>query len=716
MHKHFFLTFPILLGVSLLLLWMVPVQARPASHKSETGPLHPLEQRDGFTSEGGNGLVLKKTVGLDPGVCASSETISVTVGTKVVYCFIISNNTVFTLTDHTVEDSELGLLVNHLTYPLVPGASAYFTQSAIISTTTVNTATWTALNPINDYSIITGACNPFPDISMNGTALNLADDGEVNLKMPFRFQFYDLYTDRIRVGNNGGSVLGDTLVQIPAANAALPTDLLPRLITPFWDDLVSDTGNVYAGIYTTTLAMPGIALPGETPVSSSYFVVQWDEVSHFPAPSPSLATFAMLMLEPGQGNDGYIVFCYENTFFGNALFDNGASATIGLNKSGTEAHQFSYNTAHPELNGGFAIGFLASGSGEAAAATASATVYVPPLTFYKTVGTDPSLCADTNTLTVAEGTEVYYCYKVRNTSPHTLTLHTLEDSELGVLLEQFPYTLAPQASVSITQSAMITSTTINTATWTAEIPSSYTLIPGVCNPFPDISATGVPLTFDSNGQTELELPFAFPFYHHPAQNLTISEKGLIFLNAPASLPLSPNGTLPTDDLRNAIAPFWDDLTNETGTVYAGWFTYTLQTPGNNLPSQPGDTLQGNFVYYVFQWDQRSHELGAAGDTATFSVGLSKPGQGLDGYMFFCYKDTTFGNPSLDYGASATIGVNLNELTATLFSFDTSHPELNGNSGLVILPMSNSLVYTTTETATVHTLNKIFLPLLTKGSQ
>lgn len=465
MHTRWLVGLPILLGMSLCLLWMGLGQTPSVTQAS--GPIHPLGV--GNTSASGEGLGLKKTVGVNPAVCAATDTISATVGTRVIYCYTITNNTPFTLTDHTVEDSGLGTLVRHLTYPLVPGASAYFTQSAIISTTTVNTATWTAVSPIPSYTTLTGACSPFPDISQTGTALNLADDGAINLNLPFRFQFYDEFTAQLRVGNNGGAMFGDASAQLPALNTAFTTTSIARLMAPFWDDLVSNTGNVYAGMYTTTLTMPGARATNEQPLGLSYFVVEWKDVSHFPQ-SPSEATFALMLLKPGQGNDGYLIFCYEDTVFGIGLLDNGGSATIGLNKNGSEATQFSYNTAHPELNGGFAVAFLPDGEGQAAVATASARVYVPPLILDKTVGTVPSECASTEVVTITETTEVYYCYKVRNTSPHTLTLHTLEDSALGTLLDQFSYALLPQATVFLTQSATISTTTINTATWTAKFP------------------------------------------------------------------------------------------------------------------------------------------------------------------------------------------------------------------------------------------------------
>jgi hypothetical protein len=90
----------------------------------------------------------------------------------------------------------------------------------------------------------------------------------------------------------------------------------------------------------------------------------------------------------------------------------------------------------------------------------------------KTVGTLPGACAITDLIEVPAGTEVTYCYTVTNTGDVTFNLHTLVDSELGLLLVAEPVNLPPGASHSIFATATINATTVNTATWTAS--SAYT--------------------------------------------------------------------------------------------------------------------------------------------------------------------------------------------------------------------------------------------------
>jgi hypothetical protein len=61
----------------------------------------------------------------------------------------------------------------------------------------------------------------------------------------------------------------------------------------------------------------------------------------------------------------------------------------------------------------------------------------------------------TNGITIPAGyggTVVYYCYEVTNTGTVTLTLHDLNDSELGNIFTALPYDLAPGASVGSSRS------------------------------------------------------------------------------------------------------------------------------------------------------------------------------------------------------------------------------------------------------------------------
>ena len=103
--------------------------------------------------------------------------------------------------------------------------------------------------------------------------------------------------------------------------------------------------------------------------------------------------------------------------------------------------------------------------------TLTVQAFTPSIALTKTVGTDPLTCATTDEITVPANTDVTYCYSVENTGNQTLTRHDLMDSELGALLNNFTYSLAPGASVFLTATTNIAVTTVNTATWTAYNPA-----------------------------------------------------------------------------------------------------------------------------------------------------------------------------------------------------------------------------------------------------
>jgi hypothetical protein len=92
------------------------------------------------------GLNLTKTVGLDPNSCATTDAISVDAGTSVTYCYLVTNTGTENLFTHDLRDSELGSILSNFLFSLAPSASAFLTQTAILTDTVTNSATWTARN------------------------------------------------------------------------------------------------------------------------------------------------------------------------------------------------------------------------------------------------------------------------------------------------------------------------------------------------------------------------------------------------------------------------------------------------------------------------------------------------------------------------------------------------------------------------------------------
>jgi uncharacterized repeat protein (TIGR01451 family) len=93
-------------------------------------------------------ISLAKTVGTDPLTCAATDTLNVLSGAEVTYCYTVLNTGSVTFTEHSLVDSELGTLLTAFPYSLAPGATAFITETAVITEATTNDATWTSTNGI----------------------------------------------------------------------------------------------------------------------------------------------------------------------------------------------------------------------------------------------------------------------------------------------------------------------------------------------------------------------------------------------------------------------------------------------------------------------------------------------------------------------------------------------------------------------------------------
>jgi hypothetical protein len=157
--------------------------------------------------------------------------------------------------------------------------------------------------------------------------------------------------------------------------------------------------------------------------------------------------------------------------------------------------------------------------------------------------------------------------------------------------------------------------------------------------YEDITATGTP-HLDGPGLAEVELPFAFTFYGEQFTKLYVSDDGLIVFQ-PSGIATEPNRTLsgplgfggPGDE-QWVIAPLWDALTLPSSNLV---FSETRGEPGNRRT--------------IIQWRGLGHADGGE-STADFEVILYEGRHEI----LFQYNDVTFGVPSADFGASATVGI------------------------------------------------------------
>jgi hypothetical protein len=155
-----------------------------------------------------------------------------------------------------------------------------------------------------------------------------ADDGIIEIELPFPFTFYGTTYTKLNASSNGNLQLGSASLHYDnICIADEPVPEMGEMIAPYWDDL-----NLLEFGFLETETV------GEAP--ARIFAIEWDDVPVFGENSDDRVTFAVQLFE--GSND--IVFLYEDVtrFEGH----NGASATIGLQSAVNGlALQFSCNQA-----------------------------------------------------------------------------------------------------------------------------------------------------------------------------------------------------------------------------------------------------------------------------------------------------------------------------------------------------------------------------------
>lgn len=189
---------------------------------------------------------------------------------------------------------------------------------------------------IINYSIDDTVAYNWVDISGTGTDLGMVcDDCEAQITLPFAFGFYGTPYTTMWVGTNGAMSFTDS--NIDYDNQCLPATNQTTLIAPFQDDLDTYSGAVYWEVQ------------GSAP--NRQVIVQWHNINHLYMIGST--TFQAILYE----GSNRILFQYQDVDFvdGYEYLDNGASATVGVQRDSTMASQYSCNT--PALAAGKAILF-----------------------------------------------------------------------------------------------------------------------------------------------------------------------------------------------------------------------------------------------------------------------------------------------------------------------------------------------------------------------
>ncbi|MCB0164220.1 MAG: S8 family serine peptidase [Anaerolineae bacterium] len=168
------------------------------------------------------------------------------------------------------------------------------------------------------------------------TQLTGIDDGYIwPLTLPFTFNFYGTDHTEVAIDSNGTVYFEDNyqdFINHPIPN---PNDFgVQTFIAPFWDDLVIDPGAVYYQVVDSRL------------------VIEFYQVGHYEL--PGTVTWQVVLFENGN-----MLFQYQDVNFDDSNYDQGQSATVGIQGNSATGLQYGYNA--PVLADEMAICFAFPG-------------------------------------------------------------------------------------------------------------------------------------------------------------------------------------------------------------------------------------------------------------------------------------------------------------------------------------------------------------------
>ena len=101
-----------------------------------------------FVTVLGPEITLDMTVMVDDGhgTCGTESELAVPAGTKVTYCYTMTDSGDEDVNYHFLDDDQLGSLINHLDREIAPGETLVHTEVALITEAVTSTAQWTALS------------------------------------------------------------------------------------------------------------------------------------------------------------------------------------------------------------------------------------------------------------------------------------------------------------------------------------------------------------------------------------------------------------------------------------------------------------------------------------------------------------------------------------------------------------------------------------------
>jgi thermolysin len=185
---------------------------------------------------------------------------------------------------------------------------------------------------------------------------------------------------------------------------------------------------------------------------------------------------------------------------------------------------------------------------------------------------------------------------------------------------------------------------------------NYTIIDKIPYVFEDISSSGTEVKLDDDDAEHIKLPFFFKFGCETYAYVNIGSNGIITFTK-ANAHMYENKAIPSSAFKDLIAPFWDDLNPSAG--------------GSVYFDVRGDAPRRRFI---IQWNNVPHFDGDRSNGLTFQAILF---ESTDEIVFY-YKDTEVGDTDIDHGASATVGIQINNEISYPYLFNEAKIE-NGTA-------------------------------------
>jgi len=386
------------------------------------------------------GIELQKTVGVEPGVCASTDSIEVpSGGFDVYYCYTVRNTGLNSLTTHDLVDSELGTIFTDLPYTLTSGATYSHIQQATIHATVVNTGTWTASDGAGNITS--------DDDTAMVTVRSFCPAGYRDVTLDYSYFDGTFPPTGWTVTNTSSACNPPGVPDWTNTNPGNRTNLTGG-VGPF---AIADSDRCGSGSMLDTIMSTGMLdFTGLVSPTVSFYT-DYNDIA-------TGGDQGLLDVSTDGGATWNNLFTWDADYRGPLLVNQALTGAAGENDVMVRWH---YSQATYDWWWEVDDAFLTA-----------CELLEPAIVLTKTVGTEAGVCATANDITVVEGTTVYYCYEVANTGDVTLNLHDLVDDQLGTIFSGLNYALHPGESVNTVAAglsipAVMNVTTVNTAIWTA---------------------------------------------------------------------------------------------------------------------------------------------------------------------------------------------------------------------------------------------------------